>query len=68
MCFRIFSYLTESGAAALAAGSNMQALSYLHQVQHMLQEEQSFTANKEEKARVESLIGQVYTEALNLSN
>ena len=53
-------YLTESGAAALATCNNMQALSYLHDVQDMLQEEgQNFVANSEEKARVESLIGQV---------
>ena len=53
-------YLTDSGAAALATCNNMQALSYLHDVQDMLREEnQHFVANNEEKARVESLIGQV---------
>lgn len=57
-----FRYLTESGAAALATCNNMQALSYLHQVQAMLQEQgDEFVANREEKARVESLIGQVGT-------
>ena len=53
-------YMTESGAAALATANNMQALSYLHDAQSMLQKEgQDFVGNKEEKARVESLIGQV---------
>ena len=43
----------------------MQALSYLHDVQDMLQEEgQNFVANSEEKARVESLIGQVHKAAV----
>lgn len=38
----------------------MQALSYLHDVHRMLEEEgDTFVANIEEKARVESLIGQV---------
>ncbi|XP_028409625.1 adenylate cyclase type 10-like [Dendronephthya gigantea] len=56
---KTFRYMTESGAAALATANNMQALSYLHDVQDMLQKEgQDFVANREEKARVESLIGQ----------
>lgn len=38
----------------------MQALSYLQQVQEMLREDgNNFVANKEERARVESLVGQV---------
>lgn len=55
-------YLTESGAAALATSSNMRALSYLHEVQTMIEqakEEKEPLASEEEKARVESLIGQV---------
>ena len=55
-------YLTESGAAALATSSNMQALSYLYEVQSMIEQtkgDEQPLATEEEKARVESLIGQV---------
>ena len=55
-------YLTESGAAALATSSNMQALSYLYEVQTMIAQTKGDKvplATEEEKARVESLIGQV---------
>ena len=55
-------YLTESGAAALATSSNMRALSYLYEVQNMIEqakEDKEPFATEEEKARVESLIGQV---------
>lgn len=55
-------YLTESGAAALATSSNMQALSYLYEVQTMIKEtkkDEQPLATEEEAARVESLIGQV---------
>ena len=55
-------YLTESGAAALATSSNMRALSYLYEVQTMIERskgEKEPLATEEEKARVESLIGQV---------
>ncbi|XP_078349307.1 adenylate cyclase type 10-like isoform X2 [Oculina patagonica] len=54
-------YLTESGAAALATSSNMQALSYLYEVQSMIEQtkrDEQPLATKEEAARVESLIGQ----------
>lgn len=55
-------YLTESGAAALATSSNMQALSYLYEVQTLIEEtkdDEEPLAAEEETARVESLIGQV---------
>ena len=55
-------YLTESGAAALATSANMQALSYLYEVQEMIEKTKSDAeplATVEEHARVESLIGQV---------
>ena len=55
-------YLTESGAAALATSANMQALSYLYEVQTMIKEtkkDEQPLATREETARVESLIGQV---------
>lgn len=58
-------YLTESGAAALATSANMQALSYLHEVQSMIEEtkkDDQPLATTEETARVESLIGQVRNE------
>ena len=58
-------YLTESGAAALATSANMQALSYLHEVQSMIEEtkkDEEPLATKEESARVESLIGQVWVQ------
>lgn len=58
-------YLTESGAAALATSANMQALSYLHEVQSMIEEtkqDEQPLATTEETARVESLIGQVRNE------
>ncbi|RMX45142.1 hypothetical protein pdam_00016498, partial [Pocillopora damicornis] len=54
-------YLTESGAAALATSSNMQALSYLYEVQTLIEEtkdDEEPLAAEEETARVESLIGQ----------
>ena len=54
--------MTESGAAALATSSNMRALSYLYEVQTMIEQakkEKEPLATEEEKARVESLIGQV---------
>lgn len=60
-------YLTESGAAALATSSNMQALSYLYDVQKLFQEESygdEIMVSDEEKARVDSLIGQVLQLAL----
>ena len=55
-------YLTESGAAALATSSNMQALSYLYEAQTLIEEtkdDEEPLAAEEETARVESLIGQV---------
>ena len=55
-------YLTESGAAALATSANMRALSYLYEVQSIIEEtkaNQEPLATREETARVESLIGQV---------
>ena len=55
-------YLTESGAAALATSANMQALSYLYEVQSLIEEsknDEQPLASREETARVESLIGQV---------
>ena len=55
-------YLTESGAAAVATSANMQALSYLYEVQTMIEEtknDEQPLATREENARVESLIGQV---------
>lgn len=56
-------YLTESGAAALATSANMRALSYLNEVQSIIEEstkkEEQLLATVEERARVESLIGQV---------
>lgn len=55
-------YLTESGAAALATSSNMQALSYLYEVQTLIEEtkdDEEPLAAEEETARLESLIGQV---------
>ena len=56
-------YLTESGAAALATSANMRALSYLNEVQSIIEEstkkEEQLLATIEERARVESLIGQV---------
>lgn len=55
-------YLTESGAAAMATSANMQALSYLYEVQTMIVEtknDEQPLATREEHARVESLIGQV---------
>lgn len=54
-------YLMESGAAALAASSNMQALSHLSEVENLIEETKDHEeplATEEEKARVESLIGQ----------
>ena len=55
-------YLTESGAAALATSSNMRALSYLYEVKSTIEQtkrDKEPLATEEEKARVESLIGQV---------
>lgn len=56
-------YLIESGAAALATSANMRALSYLNEVQSIIEEstknEEELLATVEERARVESLIGQV---------
>ena len=54
-------YLTESGAAALATSANMQALSYLYEVKKLLQDhhDNDEIVSKEERARVDSLIGQV---------
>lgn len=55
-------YLTESGAAALATSCNMRALSYLYEARTMIEQtkgEEEPLANEEEKARIESLIGQV---------
>ena len=55
-------YLTESGAAALATSANMQALSYLYEVQSLIKQsknDEQVLATREETARVESLIGQV---------
>lgn len=60
---KTFRYLTESGAAALTSSANMQALSYLYEVQGMFDDkidDEQCIATKEEKARVESLIGQVH--------
>ena len=60
--FKTLRYLTECGAAALATSSNMRALSYLYEVQTMIEQaekEKEHLATEEEKARVESLIGQV---------
>lgn len=60
---KTFRYLTESGAAALTSSANMQALSYLYEVRDMFEEEigdGESISTIEEKARVETLIGQVY--------
>ena len=61
-------YLTESGAAALATSSNMQALSYLYEVQNMIEQtkkDKEPLATEEETARVQSLIGQVSRGLIN---
>lgn len=61
-------YLTESGAAALTTSSNMRALSYLYEVQTMIEqakEDEEPLVTEEEAARVESLIGQVSRGALS---
>ncbi|XP_067031685.1 LOW QUALITY PROTEIN: adenylate cyclase type 10-like [Acropora muricata] len=58
-------YLTESGAAALATSANMRALSYLYEVQSIIEEtkaNQEPLATREETARVESLIGQALSQ------
>ena len=64
-------YLTESGAAALATSANMRALSYLYEVQSIIEETKDNReplATREETARVESLIGQVRVKCLEWSD
>lgn len=64
---KTFNYLIESAAAFIAIHSNMQALSYLNEVESMIEEAESsknddhslFFICAEDKARVEFLYGQV---------
>lgn len=63
---KTFNYLIESAAAFIAIHSNIQALSYINEVESMVNDSESktvedslFFISAEDKARVEFLKGQV---------
>ena len=54
-------YIVEAASAAISTFNNMEALSLLHESKHVLEELGNGMITDLEHARIESLIGQVYT-------